>query len=217
MGGDNHMKNWIILLIVCLALPLAGQQDDFLTADEVDQLRLTQEPNARLVLYLQFAKQRLDLVDQLASKDKPGRSALIHDLLGQYTDIIDAIDTVSDDALQRKLAINEGTAVVAREEKKMLEILKKVEASQPKDLARYRFSLEQAIETTQDSLELSLEDLGSRAAQVEAKEEREEKKLEGMMQPKDVEAKRAAEKKEEEKKRKVPTLYRPGEKPKEQK
>jgi hypothetical protein len=52
-----------------------------------------------------------------------------------------------------------------------------------------------------------------------AKEAREKKELEGLMQPKDLEAKRAAEKKavEVEKKRKAPTLRRKGELPPEKK
>lgn len=200
-----------LLLCLCLALPLAAQKD-FLTSDEVDQLRLAQEPNYRLVLYAQFAQQRVSQIEQLVSKEKPGRSALIHDLLEQYTSIIDAIDIVADDALKRQFAIDEGMAAVVEEEKKMLEVLKKVEESEPKDMARYQFVLEQAIETTEDSIELSTQDLAARAKDVEAREAREDERIEGMMQPKDLEEKKAAEKKEEETKRKAPTLYRKGEK-----
>lgn len=212
------MRLWGAILVLSLGLPAAAQRD-FLTADEADQIRLMQEPNARLMLYVKFAQQRLDLLKQLFASDKPGRSVLIHDVLDQYTAIIDAIDTVSDDALARKLDIKEGMAAVTEAEKQMLEVLRGFEASQPKHLARYQFSLQQAIETTDDSLELSLQDLGERAAEVETRQELQEKKLEGMMQPKDLEAKKEVEKKaaDEEKKRKPPTLYRKGEQKKEQK
>jgi len=61
-----------------------------------------------------------------------------------------------------------------------------------------------------------MQDLNTRAAEVQAREERADKELESMMQPKDIEEKRAAEKKaaETEKKRKPPTLLRKGEVPK---
>lgn len=203
---------WLLLLCLalCLAAPIPAQ-DDFLTADEVDQLRLTQEPNERIVLYLRFAQQRIDLAQDLVAKEKPGRSVLIHDALEQYTQIIDAIDTVADDALHRKLSIQKGMEAVTESQKKMLAALRKVDESRPPDLPRYKFVLQQAIETTEDSLELSMQDLNQRATEVEAREEREDKERESMMQPKDIEQKRAAEKKETEKKRKVPTLYKKGE------
>ncbi|MEN6534459.1 MAG: hypothetical protein ABFD89_12395 [Bryobacteraceae bacterium] len=200
-------------LAFCLVLPL-GAQRDFLTADEIDQVRLVQEPNERLVLYLNFAQQRLDAVRSLLAKEKLGRSILVHDGLEDYTQIIDAIDTVADDALKRKFPIEKGMQAVADGEKKLLAELKKIEASRPADYARYEFVLQQAIETTADSLELSLQDLNVRTADVEAHEAREDKKRESMMQTKDLEEKRVAEKKEAEQKKKVPTLYRKDEKKK---
>src|SRR5690242_20980672 len=116
-----------ILVAVLFTVGAFAQQRDFLTADEVDQIREAQEPNARLKLYVGFAKQRMNLLQQLLGKEKPGRSALIHDTLEDYTQIIEAIDTVSDDALKRKVAINEGMKLVTAAEAEMLAILQKIE------------------------------------------------------------------------------------------
>ena len=202
-----------LLWCLVLAAPLAAQRD-FLTADEVDQIREAQEPNLRLKLYAKFAKQRVDLVHNLLGKDKAGRSIMIHDALEDYSKILDAIDDVTDEALLHKADVKLGMDAVAAAEKQMLPELQKIQNSPPKDIGRYDFALKQAIETTTDSLSGAEEDTGKRSKDVEAREAREKQEQEALTAPVDGEKKPADNQKSDSgdtKKKKAPTLKRPGE------
>ncbi len=207
-----------LLICLLLAAPLVAQHD-YLTSDEIDKIREAQEPNVRLKLYSQFAHERVDVVKSLISKDKTGRSAMIHDTLDEYCKILDAIDSVADDALSRRLDVKLGLAAVAAEEQQMLPYLQKLQDSHPRDLERYDFLLKQAIEATTDSLDAAKQDIGTRAAEVQAREQKEKQERLDSMSPVEREGKVADEKKaaeekaaEESKQKKAPTLYRPGEK-----
>jgi len=211
----------LLLCSVLLALPMAAQvPHDFLTSDEIDQIREAQEPNQRIALYVKFARERVDLVKSLLNKDKAGRSILIHDALDDYAKILDAIDDVTDQGLAKKVDMTPGLKAVAAAEKDMLPLLQKVQDNPPKDVSRYDFVLKTAIETTADSLEGAEGDLGKRTSDVEARERREKKAREDAMSPPEREAAQAADKKAAEKQaadeanppKKAPTLYRPGEK-----
>lgn len=213
------MRMFAVLLVMGAAF---AQQRDFLTADEIDQVREAQEPNARLTLYVHFARQRLSMLQQMLSKEKAGRSALIHDTIEDYTHIIEAIDTVADDALKRKVSVAEGMKLVAAAEGEMLATLQKIEDSEPKDLPRYEFALKSAIDTTSDSKELSDEDMNARGNAVAAKDEKEKKEREAVTatDKPDKAADKPADKTADNTtnadgtpKRKPPSLYKPGEKP----
>ena len=204
------MKAWLVCAL--LAAPLAAQQQrDFLTVDEGDQIREAQDPNERLTLYIHFARQRLSQVDHWLAKEKAGRSILIHDALDDYSNIIDAIDTVADDALQRHVDIKLGLTAVATAESEMLLGLQKIQDSQPKDMSRYDFVLRQSIDGTSDSLDLARQDPAARAAAIAAKQARERKEREAELTPAERDAKKAEEAKAEKEKKKAPSLLRPGE------
>jgi hypothetical protein len=209
-----------LLVILLLALPAFAQRD-FLTGSEVDQVREVQEPVARIRLYLAFARQRLDQLQSTMSKDRPGRSGEVRQLLGEYTSIIEAIDTVSDDALVRKTDVTAAPALVADGEKKFLTQLEKIQTATPRDLEMYDFELKEAIATTNDSIDLANEDLGARGKEVNSKADKEKKQVADVNA---AERKPGGDNKELDKAaqvaddasrpaRKPPTLYRPGENP----
>ena len=202
----------LTLMTPLLALPLSAQQRDFLTPDETDQLREIQEPNARLELYSKWALLRLDEIEQMIASNKPGRAIFIHDLLEDYGHIIDAMDAVADDALRRKISIDVGVTALTASEKDMVARLQKIRDAKPKDIGRYEFALADAIDTTQDSLELNQADLPGRAASVAAKEAKEKQERLATMTPAEVAEQKAENKKTAPPKKKAPTLLRPGEK-----
>ncbi len=202
---------FLTLILAAAAVAPALAQRDFLTADEVDQLRELQAPDERLNLYTVFARQRVDLLGQLFAKEKTGRSLMIHDTLDQYTKIIEAIDTVVDDALARKRPVTV-LPKVAKVERELLAKLEKFATLQATDVERYRFSLDQAIESTKDSANTSEVDLTERTREVEANEKRIEKEREAMSTPEKKDEKQAAaEEKKPAAPKKKATLLKKGE------
>lgn len=218
-GRRSNMRNLARLLLVAMLVLPAMAEHDFLSSYEVDQIREAQEPVARIRLYLLFAKQRLDQVQSLLAKNRSGRSGEIRQLLEDYTSIVDAIGSVTDDALVRKTDVTLAPPVIVEGEKKFLDQLKKFEAGAPSDLEMYSFELKDAIEATSDAIDTANEDLSVRGNDVNAR---------AAQTKKEVEAVNAAERKagidptldkaeaagDEAAKppREAPTLYRPGEK-----
>ena len=211
---------WRLVLIVAIALQVivlpaqeyVGARKEFLTDHEVDQIREAQEPNMRIALYLHFAKLRIELLRQYLAKQKAGRSAQIHRNLEEYGRIIETIDVVIDDALDMKRDITPAIAKLSAEEQVFLVALQAMADNPQEDHFRYEFVLEDAIEITADSLELSGIDLGIRSAAVKAADERSGAKMDATMTPELKEEVTTIRKAEVKKKGKRPSLLNKGEK-----
>jgi len=201
------------VLFVCAPLVHAAPDRDFLTAEEIDQVRLAQDPNDRVQLYLKFAQSRMAQLQQLLSKERAGRSALAHDLLEDYTSIIEALDSVTDDALRRKIDLSKGMVKLVPGQRDLLTQLQMLEKKNYSDKARYEFVMKDAIAATEDSIDLAA-DLGGREAEVAAKDKkRAEERKEGLTSE---DQKREAEdkaKQPSQNTKKAPTLRRPGDPP----
>jgi hypothetical protein len=204
----------VLGFLLCASGMLFAQEDrDFLTPNEIEQVREAQAPDDRLLLYVHFARQRMDLLQDHLAHEKPGRSIFIHNTLEDYSKIIEAIDSVSDDALRHNRPVDKGLAAVVSAEKEFLDKLNNIEDTQPKDLDRYKFVLEQAIDTTNDSRELSLEDTKKRGTELAAGDAKEKQEREAMMSSKEAAERKKANQADQNQQKKTPSLYRPGEKP----
>lgn len=216
----KHSLIYAVLIGGFLGNGLAFAERDFLTSDEVEKVREAQEPNDRLKLYVLFARQRVDQLQRLLQKQKRGRSLEARELLEDYDKIIDAIDTVSDDALQRGADVALGAAAVRDGESHFLTQLQKIQESSPSDLDLYALELKDAIGNTSDSLDLGKEDLTARASKLNAEDKKQKDEAEREIAAEDSKGAtntptKVADGKPADAKpaRKPPTLYKPGEKP----
>jgi flagellar hook-basal body complex protein FliE len=149
----------LAMSVVCLA---AGPRHrDPLTDAETDQLReVAQEPDKKLNLLVKFAQARMLAIDQLRSDPKlaAGRGKELHDLLEDFTSIVDELDdNVSMFAEHRedtrkslKDVIQAGSEFQVR-----LRTLKEAAASNPtaaKEAKSYELVLANAVEAVDETL-----------------------------------------------------------------
>jgi hypothetical protein len=83
------------VLLLLLALPAAARRRDPLTEAEADQLReVAMEPYKRIKLMIKFTEARLVAIDQIRVDPKlaAGRGKQIHDLLEDFTSLMDEIN-----------------------------------------------------------------------------------------------------------------------------
>lgn len=210
----------LLVATLLLSFSLAGQDllgggRDFLTDHEADLIRENQEPEHRIGQYLHFARLRIELVRQALLREDAGRSKLIHRNLEEYGRIVEAIDFVIDDAAADQVDLSDTLKTLAEREKEFLAALERIRENPADDHWTYEFVLEDAIEITRDSMELTLEDLGDRGRRILEADAREKKRQRALMTPerrKEVEkVEKKVQAEEQEQKSKSPTLLKPGE------
>jgi hypothetical protein len=215
-----------ILVLTCAmlagAVPALAEKD-FLTEAEIEKVREAQAPSDRLKLYVVFARQRIDQLQRLLGKEKKGRSAEARELLEDYAEIIDAIDTVADDALRRSADAAEGTTAVVTAEKRFLGQLQQIKDRNLADAGLFEVALREAIASTSDSIAQAGEDATGRGAKLAEADKRQKKEAEETLAAEDRKGK-PEEAKDGDKstdvakaddgkpRRKPPTLLKPGEK-----
>lgn len=161
-----------------LALPLGGQRRrDPLNPLEVDQLRDTMvEPDARLKLYVKFARDRMNKLEQMRSDPKTtGRPKLTHDMLEDFLAVYDELNDNIDMYVGRKDDIRKPLKLIIEADTEFqakLRALKDAANTDAAEAKQYEFLLTNAIET----LDSSADDHRKTVAEVEEYLKRKKKK-----------------------------------------
>ena len=145
-----------LLLVVSLGAARGAEKGDYLSDDEVDQLREAQDPSQRIETYLAFAQVRLERFDDYRNRppnpdyDIPG---YLDTQLDQYIRITDALKDWIEDHFDRHDDMRAGLKKVLEMGPHQLEQLRHIEQSSDPYAAGYRKSLSDAIDDFTDALD----------------------------------------------------------------
>jgi len=147
-----------LLLVFLPALSSAQRHRDPLTATEIDQIRDTSwEPKLRLPLYVEFARARLQKLDEVRSDSKvKDRAQQTHDLLDDFQLLYDELNDNIDTYVERKNDIRKPLKIILEADTEFQSKLRALKdaADVPKaEAQQYEFVLTNAIETVDSSAE----------------------------------------------------------------
>ena len=145
-----------LLLAVSLGVAAGAEKADYLSDDEVDELREAQGPSERIEKYLSFAQIRLTRFDDYRNRrpdpdyDIP---AYLETQLDQYIRITDALKDWIEDHFDSHDDMRAGLKKVLEMGPHQLEQLRHIEQSSDPYAAGYRKSLADAIDDFTDALD----------------------------------------------------------------
>jgi hypothetical protein len=160
----------LLALALLIALPLSAQRRrDPLNRAEVDQLRDAMlEPDQRLKLYVSFARDRMNKLEQMRADPKTtDRAQQTHDMLDAFLAVYDELNDNVDMYVGRKDDIRKPLKLVIEADTEFqakLRALKDAANTDANEARQYEFLLTNAIET----VDSSAEDHRSTVAEVEA-------------------------------------------------
>jgi hypothetical protein len=146
----------ILLFTVSLAVAWGADKSDYLSDDEVDQLREAQDPSKRIEMYLSFAQVRLTRFDDYRSR-RPSPDydipSYLDTQLDQYIRITDALKDTIEDHFDRRDDMRAGLKAVVETGTHQLDQLRHVEESSDPYAVGYKKSLGDAIDDFTDALD----------------------------------------------------------------
>ena len=162
----------IILLVLLLSMAASAKRRDPLTEDESDQLRaVALEPYNRIKLMIKFAEARLLSIDKVRVDPKaaPDRGKQIHDLLEDFSSLMDEINDNLDQYEARTLdkgqvkqyhkGLKELVEASDRFDLKLktLQSSAETDPQTKKDLPDFRFVLQDAQEAVKSTADMARE------------------------------------------------------------
>ena len=143
----------VLLISISTSAPSAAAQDDFLTPDEVDAVRDAQEPEQRIPLYLEIAQLRLGSIRAAIASVKSGTGRTAQKKMGEYTEVLEALETAISDARERRSPFPKAMELLKKQLPEARQFLESLDNESSPLYADYRFTLEEAVDITDELIE----------------------------------------------------------------
>ena len=143
-------------ILIAAALPVHAQRRDYLTGLEGDKIRDAESPSLRIKLFVGFAADRLrkfqyELVRPSADRRRGDR---LTSLLNAYIGCIDDAAELIKLGIEKQEDIRQGLKEMQDKGKEFLATLEST-ASAGRDRELYKETLEDALESTKDALQIA--------------------------------------------------------------
>ena len=143
--------------LVLISASRGDRRRDPLTPREIDQLRdQAQEPDLRLKLFVQFARQRLDAIDKARSDPKiTDRGTATRDGLQDFLDVYDEMNDNADAFDDQKADFRKALKLMIEADVEFQAKLRALQASAnstPAEIKVYEFVLQSALDTVDDGV-----------------------------------------------------------------
>ena len=145
-------------LLLLLALACVGTasrapaQEDFLSDGEISAVRDAQEPDKRMVLYMDFAARRIEGIKQQLAAPKSASGRIIQKTLSEYVQIMEALSDTIADARERRAPLQKGLADIEARGNLCLNYLRSIDSEAIPAWKDYRYTLEEAMEMTREEI-----------------------------------------------------------------
>jgi hypothetical protein len=164
LRGTQGLVGLMFLLCFLGQVAMTQTRDrDPLNEKEIDQMRESADyPDKRLELLINFARARLTSIDQLRANPKSAtdRPMQIHDLLQDFSSLMDEIDDNVDMYGSHKTDMRKGLRLLLEADSEWaLKLRGLKEQSPPEELEQYSFVLTNSIEAVNDDADTARQEL----------------------------------------------------------
>lgn len=154
MSGQVRGTILVLLMLSAYAGLAAAQKRDPLNEKEVDEMRESAEwPDKRLEVMVKFTRARMASVQQLQANGKTAkdRPMQIHDLLEDFTTLLDEIEDNVDMYASHRADMRKGlTLLIEANSEWQLQLRRLKQGAPPEELEQYSFVLTNASDAVSD-------------------------------------------------------------------